>query len=387
MLAAAFIPGASRLCMPVLFQEIAGKLHLSLVSIGTVWGMDPLAGIFIGLPAGLLADRFGIKRTLTVICILAGIFGALRGFSVNFLSLAATMFLFGLLSASTPGVVAKATALWFSGQRLALANALINVAWSLGAMSATMFSATTLSPWLGSWRGVMFFWSVPCAALGLVWLFTGHEPAKNEVPEVAAVTIPFREALSHVAHIKDVWIIGLLTLAHFGATMGFMGYLPLYLRNSGWTTTAADSSITVLNGVGTLGIIPMVLLSDKIRSRKVILAISIISLTAILALLPYVNSTGVWLLIIIGGFLRSGGPSMINVMIFETKGVGGTYGGTAMGLSGAIGMVGASLSPPLGNSFAGISSGLPLLFWASLSILALVPLFFTKTKTDNILPI
>ncbi|MGD0795582.1 MAG: MFS transporter, partial [Dehalococcoidales bacterium] len=218
MLAAALIPGASRLCMPVLFQEIAGKLHLNLVSIGTVWGMDPLAGIFIGLPAGLLADRFGIKRTLTVICILAGIFGALRGFSANFLSLAATMFLFGLLSASTPNTVAKVTALWFSGQRLALANALINVAWSLGSMSATMFSATAISPWLGSWRGVMFFWAVPCTALGLVWLFTGREPAKNEAPEAQAVTVPFREALSQVAHIKDVWIIGLLTFAHFGAT-------------------------------------------------------------------------------------------------------------------------------------------------------------------------
>ena len=175
MLAAALIPGASRLCMPVLFQEIAGKLHLNLVSIGTIWGMDPLAGIFIGLPAGLLADRFGIKRTLTVICILAGIFGALRGFSANFLSLAATMFLFGLLSASTPSIVAKVTALWFSGQRLALANALINVAWSLGAMSATMFSATALSPWLGSWRGVMFFWAYPAPR----WAWYGYSPARN----------------------------------------------------------------------------------------------------------------------------------------------------------------------------------------------------------------
>lgn len=123
MLTYGVIAGVERLCMPVLFKQISVDLHLSVTAVGTIWGMDPLAGIFIGLPAGLLADRFGIKRTLTVICILAGIFGALRGFSANFLSLAATMFLFGLLSASTPNTVAKVTALWFSGQRLALANA------------------------------------------------------------------------------------------------------------------------------------------------------------------------------------------------------------------------------------------------------------------------
>jgi len=63
--------------MPVLFKEISDTLHLSVGDIGVVWGMDPLAGVFVGLPAGLLADRFGIKKTLTILCILAGIFGAL----------------------------------------------------------------------------------------------------------------------------------------------------------------------------------------------------------------------------------------------------------------------------------------------------------------------
>jgi hypothetical protein len=48
-------------------------------------------------------------------------------------------------------------------------------------------------------------------------------------------------------------------------------------------------------------------------------------------------------------------------------------------------MCGAFLAPPLGNSFAKYSQGAPLLFWAGLSILALIPLFFTKERTKNIL--
>ncbi len=381
MMTTALVPGASRLCMPVLFKEISGDLGLNLVSIGTIWGMDPLAGIFIGLPGGLLADRFGIKRTLTVVGILAGIFGAMRGLSESFLFLAASMFLFGLLSASAPNIVAKVTGTWFKGRRLGLANALLMVSWSLGAMSATMFSATVFSPWLGGWRNVMFLWAIPCVLLGLLWLFTGREPAKNELPETAASAIPFRQAFSHVSRVKGVWLMGLLTLSHFGAATGFMGYLPLYLRNIGWTPTAADSSITVLSGVGTLGVIPMVMLSDRIGSRKAVLALSIISMTAILALLPFVNITGVWVLLIFCGFLRSGGPTMINVLIIEMKGVGGTYGGTAMGLASTISMVGAFLAPPLGNSFADVGAGVPLLFWAGLSILGLIPLLLFKTQT------
>ena len=133
--------------------------------------MDPLAGVFIGLPSGLLADRFGIKRTLTVLCILAGVFGALRGFSVNFITLAATMFLFGLMAAATPSVVPKVTAEWFSGKRLGLANAMLNVAWSIGAMVATQFSATVFSPLLGGWRNVMFLYGVPAVRAGLALAF------------------------------------------------------------------------------------------------------------------------------------------------------------------------------------------------------------------------
>lgn len=386
MLTYAIVAGVSRLCMPVLFKEISGDLNLDVTAIGAVWGMDPLAGVFIGLPSGLLADRFGIKRTLTVLCILAGVFGALRGFSANFIALAATMFLFGLMAAASPSVVPKVTAEWFSGQRLGLANAMLNVAWSIGAMFATQFSATVFSPLLGGWRNVMFLYAVPAVGLGLLWLFTGREPDKTENPELLTTKIPFRQSLSHIIRIKEVWIIGLATLTNWGASMGFVGYLPLYLRNSGWNPASADSTITVLSLMMCLGSIPMVLLSDKLKTRKGVLVICIGALVGCLALLPFVNTTGVWLLIAISGFLRAGAGSLFNVMIFETQGVGSAYGGTGIGLASTISMLGAFLAPPLGNSLAGISSSLPFIFWACLAASGIPILFLIKTKKSPTSP-
>ncbi|OGO19037.1 MAG: hypothetical protein A2Z15_06855, partial [Chloroflexi bacterium RBG_16_50_11] len=339
MLTYAIIAGAARLCMPVLFKQIGDDLGLSVVAIGTVWGMDPLAGVFIGLPSGLLADRFGVKRTLTVLCILAGVFGALRGFSVNFVTLAATMFLFGLMAAATPSIVPKVTAEWFSGKRLGLANGMLNVAWSIGAMVATMFSATVFSPALGGWRNVMFLYGIPAVALGLLWLFTGREPDKTENPELLTNKIPFRQALSHVIRIKEVWILGLVTLTTWGASMGLIGYLPLYLRNIGWTPASADGAITAFSAVMSLGSIPMVLLSDKLKSRRGVFTLSIASLVVGLALLPFVSTAGIWIIIVMTGFLRSGAGSLFNVMIFEAKGVGSAYGGTATGLANTVSML------------------------------------------------
>jgi NNP family nitrate/nitrite transporter-like MFS transporter len=384
MLTYGVIAGVERLCMPVLFKQISVDLHLSVTAVGTIWGMDPLAGIFIGLPAGLLADRFGVKRTITVVCILAGIFCALRGLSTNFFTMALTMFLFGFLAASAPSIVPKVTAVWFSGERLGLANGLLNVAWSLGSMVATLTSATILSPWLGGWRNVLFFFGAPAVVIGLLWLFTGKEPERSEVPGTAAVEIPFKQALSHVIRIKEVWIIGIITLFLWGASMGFIGYLPLYLRNNGWTTASADSAITVFNGMYLLGSIPMVLLSDKLKSRKGVLLVSIASLAASLAVLPFMNGTGVWMMLIFCGFMRSGSGSLFNIMLFETKSIGGTYGGTATGLANTISMVGAFIAPPIGNSLASVSRGLPFIFWGCLAALGIPLLLMLKTEPKRV---
>jgi len=378
MLTYGSIAGAARLCMPVLFPEISAELGLSLVAIGTIWGMDPLAGVFLGLPGGLLADRLGVKRTLTVVCILAGVFGALRGFSVDFLSMAAFMFLFGLMAALAPSIVPKVTAVWFAGRRLGLANGLINVAWSIGAVIATLSSATLLSGWLGGWRNVLFFFGVPPVLLGLLWWFTGREPRKQDDVYNPISGAPLRKALTSVTHIREVWLIGIILLTYWGANMGFGGYLPLYLRNAGWEPALADSAMTVFSGIGVLGVIPMVLYSDKIGSRKAVMIFATVVLALSIGLVPVVGKTGIWVLLVIGGLIRTGVTSLANTMLFEIKGVGGTYGGTAIGLTNTLGMLGAFAASPVGNSFSAFNNDMPLFFWALLAAIALPLLLMVK---------
>lgn len=380
MLTYAVTAGAERLCMPVLFKEISSDLGLSMMAIGMIWGMDPLAGVFVGLPGGLLADRFGVKRTLVVICTLCGVFGALRGLSNNFASMAATMFLFGLAIAMVPSIVPKVTAVWFSGRNLGLTNALINVAWAIGAMMATMLSATVLSPLLGGWRNVLFLFGAPAIIISLLWLTTGREPHESELPVNPVSEVPFRQALSRVVRIKDVWIIGLITLAQWGTNTGLIGYLPLYLRGIGWTPTQADSALTVLSGVSCIGVVPMVLLSDRLGTRKGILIFSIIVMLISVGLLPFAHGSTIWMLLIIGSLVRMGASALFNILTLEIKGIGSTYGGTAIGLVSTMGMFGAFLAPPLGNRLADINLGLPFIFWALLPAFALIGFFFIKER-------
>ncbi len=368
--------------MPVLFKEISLDLNLNLVSLGAIWGADPLAGVFVGLIGGLLVDRFGIKRTLSVVCILAGVFSAMRGFSVNFITLAFSMFLFGMMAAMTPSIVPKTASVWFKRQQLGIINSIIYVSWAIGAMFATMTSATVLSPLLGGWRNVVFAMGIPAVMTGLLWLFTGREPSKDEIQTAQTKTVPLKEAFWHVIRIKEVWILGLISLTLWGSNTGFIGYLPLYLRHAGWDPAVADGVITVFSGASVLGMIPMILLANRLKSYKGMLFFSMVMTIVLMGCLPLVSDAGVWLLIICTNFLRSAVFAIVNVLAVEIPAVGSRFGGTAVGLVTSIGMVGAFACPPLGNSFEHFGAGMPFFFWAAFSACSL-PLFLGLSRLKD----
>lgn len=364
--------------LPVLFKEISVELDLNLVQIGTVWGMIPLAGIFVVLIGGLLGDRFGVKRTLSTLCFLAGLAGALRGLSGSFISLATTMFLFGILNASIPINVHKVASIWFPGRHLGLANGILSLGMGLGLTAGAMISATILSPLLGGWRNVLLLYGAISIGISILWLLTRSELGQVESPSGYAGTVLFRQALSRVVRIRGVWFLGLIMLGQVACTTGMIGYLPLYLRGIGWTAASADGALAASNSASMMVAIPMVLLSDKLGSRKTILLAAMLITAIGVGLLSVVGGAMVWVSVIIASIARDGFMAVTITMITETEGVGAAYAGTALGLAMTLSRVGGIISPPVGNSLAGINPGLPFIFWAALAAVALFGFHFLK---------
>jgi len=371
------------MCMPVLFEEIAKDLELNLIQIGTIWGMVPLAGMFVVLIGGLLGDRFGTKRVLSVGCFLAGLAGALRGLSGNFISLAATLFLFGLLSAVIPPVVHKTCGVWFSGRRLGLANGVVAMGMAVGFTVGAMISATVLSPLLGGWRNVLFLYGAISIAIGITWLLTRSEPNQIEASTESVSTVPLRQALSRVFRIKDVWLLSFILMGQSGCVQGMLGYLPLHLREIGWTRASADGALAAFHATSMMGVIPMALLSDRLGSRKTILFMATLMTAIGVGLLSIADGTTVWTSVIIAGIVRDGFMAIFMTTIIEIDGVGATYAGTAMGLVLTLSRLIAFLSPPIGNSLADTNPSLPFVFWAALAAIALFCFYFTMERKQR----
>ncbi len=365
--------------MPVLFQEISEDLGLSLVQIGSVWGVASLAGVFVSLLAGMLGDRFGIKWVMTAACLLAGILGALRGFADSFVTLMIIMFAYGIVRALLPINMTRTIGLWFRGQNLGMANGVLGLGMGLGLMLGPMISATFLSPALGGWRNVFLLYGAIGVFIGFIWFFLGKEPQEAETAEGgASESVPFRQVFSRIIRLKSVWLLAITMMFRVGSIIGMTGYLSLYLREQGWAAASADNALALFFGVSTLFVIPLASLSDRLGSRKAILFPALLMQTINLALLPLIGGNAVWVLIILAGIFMDSFFSVTLTMLLETEGVGTMYSGIALGMVFTLAQLGGVISPPLGNSFAGINSGLPFTVWAVFSALAIVTLFFVK---------
>ena len=376
-----FVVAMPTMCMPVLFEEISEDLGLTLVQIGAIWGLGSLAGMLTGLVGGSLGDRYGTKRTLVWTCLLAGIAGALRGLSTGFYSLSATFFIFGFLTPAIPINVHKVCGIWFSKKRLGMANGIVSAGMALGFALGAMISATKLSPWLGGWQNVLFLYGAISIGISVLWALTRTAPVERQQTTSQEGTASIRQSLAHVLRIRNIWYLGLAMMGLGACIQGMLGYLPLYLRDIGWAEANADGALSAFHTISLICAIPIALSSDRLGSRKTILIAGTMMIATGTGLLSLVDGSAIWVMVLMAGIFRDGFMAVLMTVIIELDEVGPGYAGTAMGAVSLFSRLSGLISPPLGNSLAGIDASLPFVFWAALGFAALWGLnMFTEER-------
>ena len=270
------------------------------------------------------------------------------------------------------------TGIWFKGRNLGMANGVSAMGMGLGLMLGPLVSATVLSPLLGGWRHVMFVLGAISALVGILWMLLGKEPRQAGAPAKNSNPVSFRLAIGKLVRVKALWLTGVTIMARGGSVTGMIGFLPLYLRDQGWSPASADGALTVFFAASTFCVVPLTLLSDKLGSRKAILFPAIVVTMLSIGLLPFASGAAVWILMVLAGMSMDGFMATICSMVLETEAIGPAYAGTALGLVFTIQQIGGVVSPPLGNSLESVSSGMPFIFWGSISLIAFVTLFFIK---------
>jgi MFS family permease len=374
------------MAMPVLFAEIAQDLRLSLIQVGAIWGTASFAGLITSLVAGMVGDRFGTKRTLAVACLVLGLTGAARGLSNSLATMTTTVFLNGLLTAAVPMNLHKVCAMWFSGKQLGSANAVVSGGMALGFMIGSLLSAVVLSPWLGSWRYVLFLYGGIGVLMSIPWALTRVSPREMERLAQGIDRPSIRCALSHVGRLRNVWVLGIALLGVGGGVQGLLGYLPLYLRGIGWSAVRADAALAGFHTISLLAVFPLAVLSDRAGSRRKLLVAATLTIACGIGLLSVVDGVVIWLAVLMAGAVRDGFMAVYMTAVTEIDGVGAEYAGTALGLTMTLSRAGALVAPPLGNGLAVYGARAPFVLWASMALLGLAVLGLLRRDKTHTMP-
>ncbi|MCE2471074.1 MAG: MFS transporter [Anaerolineae bacterium] len=367
--------------LSAMFSEVADTLDLSLVQIGVIWGLGSAMAIFTAPLGGAFIDAFGTRRTLVVLCLATGLAGASRGFAVNYESLLVFSLLFGMVQPILPMSFVKLNREWFASRQLGFAQGVMSAGFATGLMLGSRLSATVLSPLLGGWRPVLILLGLCAIALGLVWALV-HPPVERR-RETGFDIGQILRSLRYVTRFRELWVLALGVFGVLGLMRGLVGYIPTYLREIGWGVVEADSAITVFFFCSLIGVVPLSHLSDRLGSRRVVLAFgtSMMSVGTLMMFLAGDNFWGVMLAMALAGFTFDSFMALKGAAMTEIEGLEIAFVGSALGFGSVLQNAGSTLLPPLGNALSPISLNTPFLLWAASGVFAtLMLLSFRKRK-------
>jgi len=379
-----FVMGFPTTGLSAMFSEIADAVNLDLIQIGLVWGTGTVMGIVTTLIGGPLIDYFGTRRSLVALCVLTGITGALRGFSVDFGTLFITSFLFGMVQPVLPMNLIKLNRQWFAPHQLGLASGIMSAGFATGLMLGSRLSATVLSPMLGGWRGVLIALGIASVLIGVLWLVV-HPPvekSKGKRPNIGGILAN----LKFVTRYRDLWVFAIAVFGVLGLMRGIVGYVPTYLREIGWTPADADTALTVFFFASLVGVVPVSYISDRIGNRRIVMVVATMAMSIGVGMMFFVGSAfwGVILAMGIAGFFFDSFMAMNGAAVTEIEGLDIAMMGSALGFAGMMQNISGTVIPPMGNALSPLGLNVPFLLWSASGMVAvLVLLFVRKRKTPS----
>ncbi|MFO7965527.1 MAG: MFS transporter [Desulfobacterales bacterium] len=323
--------GVVIMVMPPLFPRIAGDLGLNYAQIGSIWGAVPLGMLLFSLIGGVVADRFGVKRVVTIALICAVVFAGLRGLASHFWTLWFFMFSLGVSYGFIVPNLTKGVAMWFGPEELSRANGILLMGASIG-MGLGMILGIPLVQAFGTWRNVMFLTSGVSLALWVLWIVAARERKYTGVMAQLMKTRPGPvEGLKRVFTVKEMWLLCFAELFLIGGILAVVGLIPTYLVEKGMTESEAGIFTSLATWTSIIGMFVGPYLSDKFGLRKLFAWPFFLMNGIFTVALPLLWGWPLYLIWCLTGFNNGCALPQLRSIIVELREIGPILAGSAFG--------------------------------------------------------
>ncbi len=345
ILTAQTVANVGPLGIPALASLIRADLGLTLAQAGSFLSAYYIGPSLVSLPAGTLADRWGVKRMLVLgqVVIALGLLAAsaATSYAAFTLLLVAAGFGYGMLNPTST----KAVMGWSPPARRATLVGLKQVGLPLGGMlGAALLPALALRL---SWRTALVVSAALIAAGAVASLLVYRDPPDAPLPPTAPGA---RGAIASVLTSRDLWLLSIATGVFAAMQTVWMSYLVLYLQGAlGLTLIAASRLLALAQFGGMTGRVLFGMLSDRLfgGSRRLPLVLAGAGSTACSLAIAWTgagtSTVGLSTLAFIFGVVGIGWNGVQHTWMAELAGP--RAAGTAVGLGLAVSSAGVTIGP------------------------------------------
>lgn len=326
--------------LPPVAHKVIPDLGLSPSQFSSVFSAPMLPAIFFSIVAGMMADRFGVKKVIAVGLMIAATGAVLRPLAGSFIMYLICMAMTGCGMAFLGANSAKVIGAWFPPEKisgmLGLFFASTNLAMTVGTGTTAFF------PTLNS---AYIFAAVIAVAALVMWLLLMKSDPGEKIAQHQPQ--PILSLLVHAAGSRSVWLAAASMMIMSGAFVGMSGFLPTALQEMrGMDPVAAGFAASVFPIGNLLGSIfgPAVCLKVG-RMRVYLVAVGIVA--AVGTAFSWLAPAGVAMsaaLLATGFAIGSITPLLMSFPMILPE-IGPKYAGSAGGLISTLQLLGAVTIP------------------------------------------
>ena len=271
----------------VMATDLTGAFGIAPTAIGLFGSMYFYAYAIGQLPAGILADKWGIRNTMSLFVIVAGLGAIMFGMSNTFNTALVARFLVGLGVGFVYVPAMRFLADWFKKDEFATYSGVLLAVGNAGSLasSAPLVALIAAIGWRSSMTSVGI---VSLVVAVLLFMFLRNKPEDvggANINDIQGLTVTsstplgIGESLGILVKNYNFWTIAVMFFVLYGTIMGFQGlWAGPYLMNVYHLTKAQAANILMLIPIGMIFGCPIAgVVADKlIKSKKKVVMIGVI---------------------------------------------------------------------------------------------------------------
>ena len=364
-------------CVPPMEHILTEQLFLTHTQTSLLFSVPILMLVATAIPAGIVADRIGVKKATGIGLIVMAIGAIMRGTATNYISLLAFTFIYGLGFGWIFPNLPKVISTFERRDKVNVSMGVVNSGFPIGTALGLAITVPIILPIAKTFQGVFLIWSIPTIVAASLWWISVKEPPRitNNVETSKRGVNAFRKVISN----KQLWLVTSIMFLHQYYSKVWTGWTPVLMMMKGVPPSSAGliASTSIWVMIPTVLLVPR--LSYKLGVMKPFLWLPSIVLAFAAWGATWVSVSMSWYLMALAGvFLATRYATLLALPIYIMDEM---EVGTATGIFLSIGYIGGVIGPLIGGSILDTTQSLDLSL-VTIAVISLATAFLAWRMTE-----